>query len=306
MNPRSSESGLTLVELMVATSLSLAGLTVGAVAMRDHMATARTLSLKAEANVEMGALVKNLTRDFQTTQALSGSIRTRACILERSGLTQATDPNPKITDFQCLQNIVNNPNLKTDGIGFNIVADPTTNLLVPTTAYINTCEAYNPNDLPVGRGGQRHSPPRSPDSLQWGGASSICPMACPEKFRPVVKFIGQAGSIIAGRQVPSASQKLNLWGAVICGAQFRDSREIQQLRSRDFSAQYINVLTFVARARFDIIFPQDHDANGQPSVDKAGNKVLQSYVWLTGGTVLDFLDSQEMSIYKCSAGTPGC
>jgi hypothetical protein len=105
-----------------------------------------------------------------------------------------------------------------------------------------------------------------------------------------------ANGLVAGRQFPAArpNGSLELWGAIVCAAQFQDVRELQRLSSRDFSAQYLNILAFIGRGRFDIKFPLD--ADGRP----------QSYVWMTGGTVLEFLDSQEMSIFRCNANDATC
>ncbi|MEY3903324.1 MAG: hypothetical protein RL189_2630, partial [Pseudomonadota bacterium] len=149
-------------------------------------------------------------------------------------------------------------------------------------------------DLPRGRGGL-HSPPAFPNNLNWGGATRICPTECEKGFRPVVKFLRNPVGLVPAKQVPKPSttnNTLEMWGAVLCASEFEDLREIQKLRGRQFLAQYINVLTFVARGRFDINFPSVADPKNP---DK---KVKQSYVWLTGGTVLDFLDSQEMAIFR--------
>jgi type II secretory pathway component PulJ len=281
---RNAESGLTLAELAVAMTLATAVSLAGANLLGDYMATARTLRVQADGNTELMRLVSEITREFQISREAR-----RACILSRvSG--EPTDDNQKMSDFQCQTDgaVRTGGKIQTNGIGFDV--RPNT---IPKRAFINTCQPFKAEDLPSGRGG-RHAPLISPSGLPWGGAETTCPEACPDDTRPVVRFIGEGG-LVENRQIPARKSRgsLELWGALFCAAQFEDVRQIQQLSSRDFSAQYINVLTFVGRGRFDIKFPV---VDGKP----------QSYVWMTGGTVLEFLDSQEMSIYRCRPGEPNC
>lgn len=278
-----SEKGFTLAELLITASLTTVSTLVGAVLLRDYLATARTLRVQADANVEMVSLLRNVTRDFQTAKESR-----RACLLHRIK-GKSTDPNPAMEDFNCFTDQQRREFESTDGIGFNIKSNK------PDFAYINSCEAYDEKkDLPRGRGGL-HTPPAFPNNLNWGGATKICPADCDKGFRPVIKFLRKTGGLVAAKQIPKTSttnNTLEMWGAVLCASEFEDLREIQILRGRQFLAQYINVLTFVARGRFDIKFPEVADPKNP---DK---KVKQSYVWLTGGTVLDFLDSQEMAIFR--------
>lgn len=281
---RTTERGFTLAELTVALSLAVAIVAAGASLLTDYMATARTLRVQGDANIELISLIKNLTREFQTSRQSS-----RACVLQRiSGNPE--DANQTLADFQC-----RSVTIKTDGLGFDI--DPNTNL--PARAFINTCVPFTQSNLPRGKGGV-HSPPRSPDELEWGGTKGICPKKCPDNHRPLIRYL-DANGFSNRLQIPKVSKTgaLELWGALICALRFTDSvRELQNLKGRDFSAEYINVLAFVGRGRFDVKFPKFKDSDG---VERR-----QSYVWMTGGTVLDFLDSQEMSIYKCTPDNPNC
>ncbi|NBW82464.1 hypothetical protein EBR21_11985, partial [bacterium] len=231
-------------------------------------------------------LIKDMTRDFQTANSFK-----RGCVLNRvSG--SATDTAMTLNQYNC-HTVRFQP---TDGIGFDIQADGIT----ATYAYVNSCEKYDATKLPVGRGGT-HTPPDSPNGLNWGGANSTCPKACTAGYRPVVKYINKDRGLVAAKQLPKATNgigSLELWGAVICGSEFQDLRNIQQLKGKDFISEYINVLVFLGRGRFDIRFPVVTAADG--------SKKQQSYVWMTGGTVLDFLDSQEMSIYRCPLNNPNC
>lgn len=280
---RKTERGFTLAELAIALSLAVAIIAAGASLLTDYMATARTLRVQGQANVELISLIKDLTREFQTSQESQ-----RACVLRRTS-GNADDVNQSLADFACRTS-----SGKTHGIGFDI--DATTRL--PTRALVNTCVPFQPTDLPRGRGGV-HTAPVPPNALRWGGAQKICPDACADGQRPVIRILN-AGGLSTRRQYPKASPNgsLELWGAVVCASQFTDLRELQRLKGRDFLAQYINVLAFIGRGRFDVKFPRFRDPDG---VERR-----QSYVWMTGGTVLDFLDSQEMSIYKCRAGNPNC
>jgi type II secretory pathway pseudopilin PulG len=281
MEPRSSEKGFTLVELVISASLVSVSTLVGAVLLNDYMATARTLRVHAEANVQLVGLIKDMTRDFQTARSFE-----RGCVLKRI-TGSATDTTMTLNQYNCHTDDFQ----PTDGIGFDI------NGTTASFAYVNSCEKYDKSKLPVGRGGT-HTPPDSPNSLNWGGAKTTCPAACPADYRPVVKYIKATG-MVAAKQLPKATSdtgSLELWGAVICGSEFKDLREIQQLKGKDFISQYLNVLIFLGRGRFDIRFPTVTAANG--------SKKKQSYVWMTGGTILDFLDSQEMSIFRCPLNSP--
>lgn len=284
MCPMRSEKGFTLVELVIAGGLTVTAALMGSLLLSDYLATARTLRVQAAAGFELASFLKNITRDFQTSSTFQ-----RACVLKRV-TGNATDTNPTATNFNCHTDQFQ----KTDGIGFNITGN------TPAFAYINSCEKYDDKQLPKAKGG-KHSPPDSPSQLAWGGASSICPAACPNGYRPVVRYLKQ-NDIFDSKQFPQTQKgqtSLELWGAVVCASQFTDLREIQQLKGRDFSAQYMNVLAFVGRGRFDIKFPKIGTLPG-------GGVKYQSYVWMTGGVVLDFLDSQEMAIFKCPATKPDC
>ncbi|MFZ9519094.1 MAG: type II secretion system protein [Silvanigrellaceae bacterium] len=286
MTHRGSEKGFTLVELVISASLVTVSTLVGAILLNDYMATARTLRVHSEGNVQLVGLIKDISRDFQTSTSFK-----RACILKRV-TGEATDPTWNLNQFNCHTDQFQ----PTDGIGLNISADGTS----PEFAYINTCEKYDTKKLPVGRGGP-HTPPDTPNTLQWGGSKTTCPAACPAGTRPVVKYLKKGTGLVDAKQVPKKtndSGSLELWGAVACGSEFVDLRQIQKLKGKDFIAQYMNVLIFLGRGRFDIRYPTVTTADG--------SKKKQSYVWMTGGTVLDFLDSQEMSIFRCPLNNPNC
>jgi competence protein ComGC len=282
--PLNNEKGLTLAELSIVMTLSTVVSLAGANLMSEYMASAKTLKIQADGNAELIRIIGDLTREFQTSRQAQ-----RACILQRTA-GESTDANQNLNDFQCAsQNLGNGVVLTTDGLGFDI-----DNALRPQRAFINTCQAFNPQNLPSGKGG-RHTPLRSPKNLNWAGASQTCPAECEGDTRPVVRYIGPNG-LVENRQYPAVkgNGNLDLWGTIVCAAQFRDVRDLQNLSSRDFVAQYLNVLAFVGRSRHDIKFRRD--TNGQ----------LQTYIWMSGGTVLEFLDSQEMSIFRCRTGDPNC
>ena len=172
MSAMRSEKGFTLVELMIAGGLTTTAALLGSVLLSDYLATARTLRVQAAASFELTSFLKNMTRDFQTSSTFQ-----RACVLKRV-TGEAIDTDPTITNFNCHTDQFQ----KTDGIGFNIVGN------VPSFAYINSCEKYEDKQLPQSKGG-RHSPPDSPSQLAWGGATSICPAACPNSYRPVVRYL---------------------------------------------------------------------------------------------------------------------
>ncbi|MEN9808759.1 MAG: hypothetical protein RLZZ488_326 [Pseudomonadota bacterium] len=288
MKSLGSERGLTLAELLITVSLTSIASLVGAMLLSDYMATARTLRVQGDANIELVSLLKGITRDFQTSNTTR-----RACLLDRI----ADDKPEVLAAYNCFSDQQRSVFATTDGIGFNIDATGR-----PQSAYVNTCVTFKNEELPVGKGG-RHAAPPFPNNLNWGGASKICPAECPAGQRPVVKFLDKTKGLVSAKQVPKASttnSTLEVWGAVICGSEFEDLRQLQDLKSRQFLAQSINVLAFVARGRFDVRFPS------VPDPADAKKKIKQSYVWLTGGIVLDFLDSQEMAIFRCKPNDPTC
>lgn len=294
MKIRRSEKGFTLAELMVGVAVTAMGAAAGSALLRDYFATARTLRVQAAANSDMITLTRDIVRDFQT----STRTRRRACVLQRVA-GDVRDPVQQLANFQCQANDFG----PTDGIGFEI---PDVGNLTPAWAYINACIPYTDDQLPRGRGNVRHIPPDPPSRLNWGGASNICPAACPRNFRPVIQYIANGDRMLPQKQVPppTTNANLSMWGAVMCASRFTDLRQLQNLNGTAFVGDYINVLLFIARARYDVLFPQVQRADG--------TNTIQSYVWMTGGVSLDFLDSQEMSIFKCPpprAGVvppPGC
>lgn len=288
MKSLGSEKGFSLTELIITTSLTSIAALVGAVLLSDYLATARTLRVQGDANVELVSLLKNITRDFQTSNTTR-----RACLLNRID----PDKPDALSSYNCFTDQQRKQFDSTQGIGFNIGGTGQ-----PEYAYVNTCVKFSPKELPVGKGG-KHTPPPFPNNLNWGGASKICPAACAPDERPVVKFLHSKNGLVNAKQVPKASTSnstLELWGAVICASEFEDLRQLQDLKGRQFLAQSINVLAFVARGRFDLKFPL------VPNPADPDKKIKQSYVWLTGGVVLDFLDSQEMAIFRCKPGDVNC
>lgn len=88
---RTTERGFTLAELTVALSLAVAIVAAGASLLTDYMATARTLRVQGDANIELISLIKNLTREFQTSRQSS-----RACVLQRiSGNPGRCESDPR-------------------------------------------------------------------------------------------------------------------------------------------------------------------------------------------------------------------
>lgn len=285
----SAQRGLTLVELMISITVAVALATASAGLLRDYMATAKTLTVASDANVEMITLLRNIRKSFQSSQPKFNN--NRACVLSFGGTAaQAAD----ITRYKCkFQSVGQDPTggaVPTDGIGFDLLADNT-----PTAAYVNACEAI-PAGFPLasGRGGKLSEPPEDLQSVgNWGGLDKICPAACPAGTRPVVKYLRTGGEVLQ-RQVPKALNggNLYLWGATLCASYFRDVvRQEQRLFGDNVGAflpAYLDVNAFIARGRFDV----------RKRRDDKGNPIGSLYVWNHGGLHLEFNDAQEMHTFK--------
>lgn len=287
----SRQAGFTLVELMIGVALAVVLAAASGNLLRDYLATAKTLQVSNEANSEMSRLLRDIRQSFQMAQ--NRGSRLRGCVLRATpGLNRS-----QISSYTCYPD-QGSSLVATDGIGFEIDAAGS-----PGMAYVNVCEPIPDGmTLPAGRGGRLNKEPTHPGEIEnWGGTQSICPSKCPDKTRPVVKFLSQAGGEKVQRQVPKAitgptdSPALYLWGGMICANYFTDTvRRLQGLYGDNagaFEPNYMTISAFIARGRFDI----------RPSPTGSGS----NYVWVNGGLVLEFSESQEMSMYRCLKGSGG-
>lgn len=286
----SAQRGLTLVELMISVTITVAIATASAGLLRDYMATAKTLTVASDSNVEMLKLLRDIRKSFQSSSPEFNN--NRACVLEFNGTSSQTND---ITKYRCNFNSVGQDsvgsNVVTDGIGFDLLADNT-----PRVAYVNACEAI-PAGFPYasGRGGKLTEPPPSlQDVKNWGGLERICPAPCPIDTRPVIKFLTLDKGEVNQRQVPKplAGGNLYLWGATVCASFYRDVVRREQRLFGDnvgaFTPAYLDVNAFIARGRFDI----------RKRLDSTGKPVGSLYVWNHGGLHLEFNDAQELHTFK--------
>jgi prepilin-type N-terminal cleavage/methylation domain-containing protein len=281
--------GFSLVELMIGVSLTLILSSASASLLGNFMATQKTLRVANNANAEINRLLRDIRRSFQASQ-FNGN-ENRACLLEHLN----GDVN-SLTRYQCRFTSVGQGGapFAPAGIGFQL--EPTVN--VPRVAFVNVCEPIGGGiSLPSGKGG-RLVPPNSPrDEIEnWGGANQICPAQCPDGQRPAVRFLTEARGNVGQRQFPSevrSTSDLNLWGGVLCASYFEDqTRQLQNLFGTNagaFRPAFMTVTAFIARGRFDVKAP----INPDPPRIRASN-----YVWVHGGIVLEYNESQEMSTFK--------
>ena len=292
-----SQSGLTLVELMIATALGVIASGAGALLMRDYMVSAKTIRVNAQANLDMMSFFKNLERTFQTV-----TTPLRACPMRRVSGT-ITDETPKITDFACDTTEYAARSTAGLGFGFKDIAAGQVNAEI---LWVNSCVKIE-NGLPLGFRGSAMIKPPHIKSLSWGGAQSTCPDECPDSFRPVIRLISAKGEV-TGQRVPAKNVEGNdqqIWGAVLCAHRYRDIKGVQGLTGQlnnldsgavtngyDFRADSVNVSLFIARGLFDVL----------PTADRKKS----NYIWMTGGKILEFIDSEQMTIFKCKTSTSGC
>lgn len=285
------EQGFSLIELMVGVSLTVILATAGASLLRDFMTTQKTLSVANQANAEVNRLLRDIRRSFQSSQFQGNE--NRACLLDFSG----GDANA-LDRYSCSFQASGQGGgaFAPAGIGFELFGSNETPR--PRSAYVNVCEPMGAVPLPLGKGGRLFRPlsPRL-EITNWGGANQICPADCPDGSRPAVRYLTEAGGNIEQRQFPKpirSSSDLNLWGGVLCASYFSDqTRLVQNLFGTNagaFRPAYLTLTVFIARGRFDVFAPV---LDPGPPVRRASN-----YVWVHGGMVLEFNESQEMSTFK--------
>lgn len=281
--------GFSLVELMVGVSLTLILASASASLLGDFMATQKTLRVANQANTEITRLLRDIRRSFQASE-FNGN-ENRACLLEFLN----GDVN-SLSQYQCKFDAVGQGGLAVAPAGVGFQLKPTVNR--PEIAFVNVCEPIAGIAMPSGKGG-RLLPPRSPreEISNWGGANQICPAACPAGQRPAVRFLTAARGNIAQRQFPrqaQATSDLNLWGGVLCASYFEDqTRQIQNLFGTNagaFKPAFLTVTAFIARGRFDVLAPITEP--GPPPIRGS------NYVWVHGGLLLEYNESQEMSTFK--------
>jgi len=292
-----SQAGLTLVELTVATALGVTASGAGALLMRDYMASAKTVRVNAQANMDMMTFLKNLERSFQTV-----TTPLRACPMQRVA-GNIKDTTPKLSDFVCSTNNYSAQKTAALGFGFDSISSGQANAKI---AWVNSCIPIS-GGLPTGFRGTKMSKPPHIGGLAWGGAQKTCPDECPANFRPVIRLITNKGEVESQR-VPAKNTDGNdqqIWGALMCATRYRDLKGIQGLTGQlnainaganigdyDFRADTVNVSVFIARGLFDVL----------PTADR----MKSNYIWMTGGKVLEFIDAEQMTIFKCNSNTAGC
>lgn len=295
------QSGFTLVELLVALTILVI---ISAAANRligDYFLVAKNIRLIQEGNTELVNLLRDIQRSFQS--ATSRGSKHRACILFK---TSPDADGTNLSDFSCYPN-QGEKQVVADGIGFSIDESGS-----PGIAYINACEKI-PSKMvyPSGRGGPMNVAPRNPGELDgWGGMKDICPAKCPDGSRPVVRHFSTLSGSGDFTQIPkkisSASDysALTFWGAVICGQYFQDSLMRMQGIFGDnvgaFDPDYLTFSVFLARARFDFKAKEPVATEGGVSTKSS------SFVWMHGGALLEFSQSQEMLNFKCRDGMNVC
>lgn len=287
-----SNSGLTLVELLVACFLTVILLGALGRMVNEYLLTSKTLTVASDANIEVVSLLRNIRFTFQTSMPETDASgvkfsRERGCVLSGSG--------DDISDYTCVIQSAGQSGsaVATAGLGFQVERNGK-----PKVAYVNACEAI-PSGMqyPVGRQ-MLNVPPSSLDSFStWGRSDHVCPSACEIGSRPVIRFLRDGG--VNPIQIPrriankNDASALNLWGASICASYFFDEvRQLQRLwgdNSGAFFPSYLSIVVFVARGHFDRT--------------AASGKSLFS--WVHGGTVLEFNSTQELSTFRCTPGKAG-